>query len=259
MQKVICVETLFTEVPFEERLRLVKEYGFECIEFWTWEDKDIERMKKLCIENGLRVTAFSGDRAFSMIDASEGEQYIAFTRESMAVAKTLGCHTLVLHSNALGENGVALKRCEDLSAEKKRENMVTVLKALAPWAEKEGVVLVLEALNTRVDHPGYFLCHTEDAVEVVEAVGSSHVKILYDVYHMQIMEGNLISTMTRYRDLIGHIHVADVPGRHEPGTGEINFSNIMRVLERSNYQGAVGFELFPLRSSAEAVKAIRAL
>ncbi len=251
MQKAICIETIFAEFPFEERFRLVKEAGFECVEFWTWQDKDIRKIQELCVANGLQVVAFSGDQAFSLVDDAEKEQYIAFTKGSMIVAKTLGCRTLVLHSNALGENGVVLKRYDELSVEEKTGNMVKTLKMLAPLTEKEDIVLVLEALNTRVDHPGYFLCHTEETAKVVEAVGSSHVKILYDVYHMQIMEGNLIDTMTRYIGWIGHIHVADVPGRHEPGTGEINYSNVMRVLERLKYKGAIGFELFPLRDSME--------
>lgn len=259
MQKALCLETIFAEFPFEERFKRARESGFEWVEFWTWQDKDIGKIKELCMDNGLQVVAFSGDQAFSLVDAAERERYIAFVKESMTVAKTLGCHALVLHSNALGENGVVLKRYDELSVEEKMENMIGTLKILAPLAEKEDIVLVLEALNTHVDHPGYFLCHTEDAVKVVNAIGSSHVKILYDIYHMQIMEGNLINTMTRYIDLIGHIHVADVPGRHEPGTGEINFGNIMRVLTSLNYQGAVGFELSPLWNSMEAVRAIKVL
>lgn len=259
MRKALCLETIFAEFPFDERFKKVKESGFEWVEFWTWRDKDIRKINELCMDNGLRVGAFSGDQAFSLIDAAERERYIAFVKESMAVAKILGCRALVLHSNALGENGVVLKRYDELSVEERMENMIGTLKILAPLAEKEDIVLVLEALNTHVDHPGYFLCHTEDAVKVVNAVGSSHVKILYDIYHMQIMEGNLMNTIARYIDLIGHIHVADVPGRHEPGTGEINYGNIMRILESLNYQGAVGFELFPLRNSMEAVEAIKAL
>ncbi|MEN3203805.1 MAG: TIM barrel protein [Atribacterota bacterium] len=259
MQKAICVETIFTEFPFEERLRLVQEAGFECVEFWTWQDKDVQKIRELCTANGLQVVAFSGDQEFSLVGAAEREQYISFVRESMVVAKVLGCRILVLHSNALGENGVVLKRYDELSAEEKMENIIETLKILAPLAEKEDIVLALEALNTRVDHPGYFLCHTEEAVKIAEAVGSSHVKILYDIYHMQIMEGNLIDTMTRYICWIGHIHAADVPGRHEPGTGEINYSNIMRVLEGLKYKGAIGFELFPLRDSMEAVRAIKVL
>lgn len=259
MQKAICVETIFTEFPFEERLRLVKEAGFECIEFWTWQDKDVQKIRELCIANGLRIVAFSGDQAFSLVDAAEREEYVSFVAESMVVAKTLGCHTLVLHSNALGENGVVLKRYDELSTEEKMENMIKTLKMLAPLAEKENIVLVLEALNTRVDHPGYFLGHTEEAVKIVEAVGSSHVKILYDIYHMQIMEGNLIDTMTRYIGWIGHIHAADVPGRHEPGTGEIHYPNIIRALRNVKYEGIIGFELFPARNSLEAIMAIKAL
>lgn len=259
MQKAICIETLFTEVPFEERFTLVKEHGFKYVEFWTWKDKDILKIQRLCSENDLRIAGFSGDQDFSLVDPALEEEYIAFARESIAVAKKLGARFLVVHSDALGEGGKVIRPCSKNHIQERINHMVRVLKILAPWAEKENVTLVLEALNTHVDHPGYFLSHTEEAVQVVKQVDSSHVKILYDIYHMQIMEGNLISTIKKYITFIGHIHIADVPERHEPGTGEINFRNIMRSLKDLGYDAMVGFELYPLRTSLEAIQAIKAL
>ncbi len=259
MQKSLCIETLFGEFPFEERFSLTKVNGFNCIEFWLWKDKDINRIKDHCRKNELNITAFSGDQDFSLVSETEREQYVSFVKESIEVAKQLRCSCLVLHSNALDKNGAILNQHETINSQKKFQNMVDTLKILAPLAEKAAVTLVLEALNTKVDHPGYFLTHTEDAVKVVEQVGSPYVKILYDVYHMQIMEGNLINTIERYIDLIGYVHIADVPGRHEPGTGEINFVNVLGKLKSLNYKGVIGFELYPLRSSMEAVEKIKVL
>ncbi len=259
MKKAVCIETIFTEVPFEERFALAKQCGFDGVEFWTWKDKDIARIRKLCSISGIPIVAFSGDHGFSLVDPEEKTAYVAFVKDSLAVARELGCRYLVIHSNALDSRGNVLNRCDYVDNSKKVENAIEVLRELAPFAESAGVILALEALNDKVDHPGYFLCHTEDAVRIVQAVGSPSVKIVYDIYHMQIMEGNLINTLTRYIDYIGHIHIADVPGRHEPGTGEINFRNIVNTLKFLEYEGVIGFELFPLRSSSEAVGAMLAL
>lgn len=259
MQVALCIETIFREFPFEERFSSTKASGFDYVEFWTWRDKDVEKIKQLCFENEVKIAAFSGDQNFSLVDEHEREQYVDFVRKSIESALKLDCHCLVLHSNALDKNGRVLRSYDEIGYEQKIQTMIDTLRILAPFAEEAGVTLVLEALNTKVDHPGNFLATTEDAIKVIRSVNSPNVKILYDIYHMQIMEGNLINTLREYIDFIGHIHIADVPGRNEPGTGEINYANILRALESLNYKGAIGFELFPLRSSEEAVKAIRAL
>ncbi|OIQ11008.1 hydroxypyruvate isomerase family protein [Neomoorella thermoacetica] len=258
-KKSACIETIFTEVPFEERIQLAKDFGFEYIEFWTWKDKDINKIRRLCEKTELKVASFSGDQDFSLIDENESEKYISFVKESIETAKCLNCHYLVLHSNALGEGGTVLNPYNEISDYKKFNTMFNVLKDLAPIAEKEKVILVLEALNTKIDHVGNFLAYTKDAAEVVKLVNSPYIKILYDVYHMQIMEGNIINTLKKYIDIIGYIHIADVPGRHEPGTGEINFINIIEALRLLKYNGIIGFELFPSRNSKEAVEIIKKL
>ena len=191
-----------------------------------------------------------------MIDENQKADYVAFVQESIETAKFLGCENLVIHSNALGENGVVINHYPDIAGPNKIAAMPDVLKTLASAAEKSNVTLVLEALNTMVDHSGNFLASTRQAAELIESVNSSHIKILYDIYHMQIMEGNLINTLNQYIDTIGYIHVADVPGRHEPGTGEINFTNVFKTLEKLKYDGIIGFELAPLQDSTTAVQRI---
>lgn len=246
---------VFTEVPFEDRFRVAKESGFDYIEFWTWKDKNTEKIKELCRAHDLKIASFSGDQEFSMIDEDQREDYISFVKASIETAQFLNCEYLVVHSNALGENGVVIDPYRHIS-DKKNEAMFDVLKSLAAMAEAANITLLLEALNTVVDHPGNFLTFTKDAAELTRIVNSPNIKILYDIYHMQIMEGNLIDTLTAYMDTIGYIHVADVPGRHEPGTGEINFVNVMSVLRELDYDGFVGFELNPERDSTAAVLSI---
>jgi hydroxypyruvate isomerase len=147
----------------------------------------------------------------------------------------------------------------ELSAEDKRQSVLDGLKALAPLAKEAGVTLVLEPLNVYVDHPGYFLNRSSVGLDLVRAVGSPYIKLLYDIYHMQVMEGNIIDTLTRNLDLVGHVHVADVPGRHEPGTGELHYANIFRALREAGYDGYVGFEFEPTVPSEQAAAAALAL
>jgi hydroxypyruvate isomerase len=134
--------------------------------------------------------------------------------------------------------------------------MYDMLLECAKIAEESGIAMNLEALNITTDHVGNYLKTTQMAAEMCRLIGSPKLKILYDVYHMQLNEGSLCDNISRYADQLGHIHVADAPGRHEPGTGEINYANIFAQLEAVGYSGRIGFELFPLKSTAEAVKAI---
>ena len=115
MKKSVCIEMLFTENPFEDRFQRTKQCGFEYIEFWTWKDKDIRKIKELCRVFDLKVAGFSGDQDFSMIDENQREDYIAFMDESIEVAKFLNCNHLVVHSNALGENGTVKNHYPDCS------------------------------------------------------------------------------------------------------------------------------------------------
>jgi hydroxypyruvate isomerase len=256
MKKSVCIEMLFTEVAFEDRFQLTRESGFDYIEFWTWKDKDIQKIKELCRVHDLKIASFSGDQDFSMIDERQKEDYIAFAKESIEIARFLNCGHLVVHSNALGEKGVVINGYPNIAKKNKITAMLDVLKTLATEAEKSNVILTLEALNTKVDHRRNFLTSTKEAAELIRSVSSSHIKILYDVYHMQIMEGNIINTLGTYIDAIGYIHIADVPGRHEPGTGEINFANMMKALRKLNYNGMIGFELMPLHDSKKAVRTL---
>jgi len=118
---------------------------------------------------------------------------------------------------------------------------------------------VLEPLNVHVDHPGYFLNHSALGFELVRAVGSPYIRLLFDIYHMQVMEGNIIQSLTGNLDVIGHVHVADVPGRHEPGTGELHYGNIFRALRQAGYDRYVGFEFEPTVASEQAAATSLAL
>jgi len=128
--------------------------------------------------------------------------------------------------------------------------------AAVKLAESEEISLNLEALNITTDHVGNFLKNSQMGAEICRLIGSPRLKLLYDVYHMQLNEGAICDTLTNYIDQIGHIHVADAPGRHEPGTGEIQYKKVITHLEGLGYGGRIGYELFPLKDTMTAVKAI---
>lgn len=134
--------------------------------------------------------------------------------------------------------------------------MYDMLLVCAKIAQESGINMNLEPLNITTDHVGNFLAHTRMKAEITRLIGCPRLKVLYDVYHMQLNEGSICDTIRANADQFGHIHVADAPGRHEPGTGEINYRKVFRCLEESGYTGIVGFELFPEIDSKTAAKAI---
>jgi len=254
------IEMLSPPVGFYDRFGIAKKSGFDCIEFWSWEGRDISRISSLCAEHELSISSISGDgKEYSLCDDRHRKHYLDYARASLEVAKTLGSACIVIHSNALDAHGRVVDAYEDVPVVRLYMNMARTLVELAPFAEKAGITCVLEPLNVLFDHKGNLLHTIEGAAEVVEAVASPYIQVLYDMYHMQIEEGNLISVFEKYHKLIGHIHVADNPGRHEPGTGEINYKRVFQYLEAMDYTGAVAFELSPKDTYEKAVQSIMQL
>jgi hydroxypyruvate isomerase len=208
--------------------------------------------------SGCRLALFCGNRDHSLIEPGHRAGFLDELRQSLRHAARLGCSRLTILSDQIDNRGIPVPPSTSLSDEQMAESMLAGLRGAAGLAEAANVTLLLEPLNTKVDHPGYTLRHSAPAFELVRQIASPRVKVLYDVYHMQIMEGNLIATIEANLDAIGHIHVADVPGRHEPGTGEINYGSIARMLTANGYAGLVGLECVPKSDSAAAVRAFQA-
>ncbi|MDR3211241.1 MAG: TIM barrel protein, partial [Planctomycetota bacterium] len=200
---------------------------------------------------------FNGDDEFSLIDPDHKTDYLDFIKESISMALKLRSKSLTIHSNALDSKGKVRNRYNNIPDAVKLATMKATLKKCTTLAEKAKITLNLEALNIITDHVGNYLSSTQLAADLTRKIASPNLKILYDVYHMQLNEGNLVNNLVANIDQIGHIHVADVPGRHEPGTGEINYPFIFSTLKKLRYSRLVGFELFPRQSSKEAVKAIQ--
>lgn len=254
-----CIDTLYTELDWYDRIGAAKKDSFDAVEFWDWRNIDLDRAADAAKEAGILISGFNGDADFSLVDPKHKNAYVEYLHRSIETALKLGAPSVTIHSNALGEGGIVVNHYDELSHTVKLCSMFDTLKASVALAEKYGVRLNLEALNTHVDHVGNFLETTQMGAEIVRLIGSDKLRILYDAYHMQYNEGALCETIEKYCDTIGHVHIADVPGRHEPGTGEINYAAVVRQLAASGYQGIVGCELFPQTDTAAAVRAIMAL
>jgi hydroxypyruvate isomerase len=242
-----CIEMLFADHPFEERIDCVAEAGLGAFEFWDWPGKDINLINERRQLHDLEVAAFIMEPRGRLVNADGHTELETGISQSIATARTLECRNLIV---LVGRESSALSRQEQ------HDNIVRGLKQVAPLAEDAGVTLLVEPLNVIVDHAGFYLSSSKEAFQIVEEVGSPNVKVLFDIYHQQISEGNLIANISEHLDLIGYLHAADVPGRHEPGTGEINYANVMRQVSEAGYNGYIGLEYRPSDDSFQSLGAI---
>ena len=252
-----CIELLFTEYPFLERIKKAKESNFDAIEFWDWKEKDLEAIGEECEKNQIGVAIFIGNTVGQLVNPKDNDRLISGVEESIEKARELKCKNLILTTNILQEDRSVKPLDFDISDNEKKENIIAVLNKLKLIAEDSGIVLNVEPLNTLVDHKGYFLQYSREGFDIVRKVGSKNIRILYDIYHLQIMQGNIINDIEKNIDLIGHFHIADVPGRHEPGTGEINYKNVFGKISSLNYSGFLGFEYMPSVSTEESLIGVK--
>ncbi|HAJ32125.1 MAG TPA: AP endonuclease [Candidatus Atribacteria bacterium] len=236
MQYSLCIDSIYPKENLEEKLTRIKQARFKFIEFWDWRDKDFE----LIINSGLKVTNFSGNRISSLTLDSK-EKVIQEVNASIDVAKKLKCKHIMLLSDVLENDGSV--KINSISSEKKLLRLYDNLRVLVEVAKKRDIMLVIEPLNSLKDHKNYFLDNFLVTLELIQSINSEHLKILYDIYHMQIMEGNILDTLQKYHQFIGYIHIANVPYRCEPWTGELDYKFILKELSKV-YSGFVGFEFF---------------
>jgi hydroxypyruvate isomerase len=253
----VCIDLVLQGLDTVKAIDTVAGAGVGAIEFWGWRNKDIDAVAAAAGRRGLEIAAMSLDPAVRLLDGGNLREFLAAVEQSLAVARRIGCRRLVVHVQPV-PMGAGRSRMHDPDAapvlRRQRANIASALKRAAPMAEAAGVILMLEPLNILVDHDGYCLSSSAEAAEVLREVGSPAVKLLFDVYHMQISEGNLSANIAAHADLLGHIHIADVPGRHEPGTGEINFRNVLAAARGAGYRGCVGMEMVPTGDPVAAIR-----
>ncbi len=233
---------LFKEVDFLDRFELAARAGFKAVEFMFPYEWDKNELKRRLTEHNLELVLHNlppgdwsaGERGLACLPGRVNEFRDGIGR-AIEYATALGCPRL---------NCLAGIPPATLSDEERRRTLVSNVRYAAEETRKAGLVLMVEALNS-FDMPGFCLNTTRDALDLIEQVGHPNLFIQYDVYHMQMMEGKLIKTMRENLSAIAHIQIADVPGRHEPGTGEINFDNLFRSLDDMGYRGWIGCEYIP--------------
>ena len=213
-------------------LEKVREHGLDGLEYYNWWELDVKQVARKQEQIGKRISA-TCTKSFNLVDESLREGFITGLKQTIEACRYLGTKSIISQTG---------NYMEGVSRDIQREAMIETLKICAPLCEQAGVVLEIEPLNGLVDHKGHFLQKSDEAAYIIDQVASPHVKMVFDVYHQQITEGNVIRNATGYRERINHYHIADNPGRTQPGTGELNYINILTEIYKTGFNGFIGLE-----------------
>ncbi len=247
-----CAEMLWREKPMAWRLRRLTELGFQA-GLWSWQAHDLAMLEK----SGAVFSSMTGYVRGRLADDDGAQALLATARESIDVGKRLNVARLNLHGTGLGEGGLPAAPCEVVTGPMWLKARDT-LSRIADLGAEHRVTFMLENLNLPVDHPGVPFARVEDTLALVSSIDRPELRLNLDLYHVQIGEGNLISWCRKCQPWIGEIQVADVPGRMEPGTGEINYPGVARALNEMGYHGPICMEAFASGDPETALAAFRA-
>jgi hydroxypyruvate isomerase len=247
-----CAEMVFLDLPFEERVRRIADLGFE-VEIWDWTTKDAAAL----VKTGATFSSMTGYVRGTLADADGADELLRTAEQSLRVAEELDCPRLNVHGTGLDGRGLPVVPAQVVTPDMWLTAARTLTR-LAELGERAGRVFTLENLNTAVDHPGVPFARAADTLALVEAVDNPHLRLNLDLYHAQIGEGNLVQLVERALPAVGEIQVADVPGRCEPGTGEIHYPAIASALDRLGYTGVVGLEAWASADPLQALERFRA-
>jgi len=240
-------EMLFLDLPFEQRVSTIHELGYE-VEIWNWANKDLTALAA----TGAVIGSMTGYLEGDLLEVDGIARLLATAAESIEASKIIDCPRLNLHGTGLDGNGQAIRKVYGVTGSQWLKARDTLAR-IAELGEKAGKVFMLENLNLAVDHPGTPFARAEDTIALVSSIDSPALRLNLDLYHAQIGEGNLVELVRQAFPYIGEIQVADVPGRCEPGTGEINYARVARELKALQYSGVVGLEGWAQGDSREAL------
>jgi hydroxypyruvate isomerase len=248
----VMLWTINKQLPFERRLAQVAEAGYGAVElvneFEKWSDEDFRRMNHEKRSLGITFDATAGVWK-GIADPAGRDAFLSDLQKFFAVAHKLECSGIIVLSG---------NRVAGVSPEAHHDACIEALKRAAALAAKEGITLLLENIDPE-ENPKYYLTSVAEGFEIIRKVDNPHVKFLYDFYHEQISEGNLIKKLEKNIDQVGLVHIADVPGRHEPGTGEINYPNIFRKLAELKYDRYAAMEFEPAGDAVASLRGAREL
>jgi hydroxypyruvate isomerase len=233
-----CVEWLFADEAddFSDRIRLAHKAGFDAFEFWFPASKDIGKIEAAMRETGIALASFVAEPMIALTDPANHGAFLEGLKRSSELAQRLGAKTLIAQA---GDDRAGVSRAEQRAA------LTQCLVKASEILRGSGVTLGLEPLNTRIDHVGYFLGSTAEGLDIIDEVGSLNVKIVYDIYHSAVMDEKTEAVLKGRVDRVAHVHVADHPGRNQPGTGRIDLRERLNWLSQNGYGGYAGLEYRP--------------
>ena len=248
---VPCIEWLFAaEHPaLPDRIRAAHQAGLRAVEFHLWRDKPLAQVREALQDTGVLLLSFVVEPRRSLVDPAQHGEFMQAVRDSLQAAAEAGAKCLVVASGFTRP---------DVSREEQHAEAVGILRQAATLAEAAGIMLLLEPLNTRVDHPGMFLDSTAEGLDMIEEVGSPNLRLLYDAYHSAVMGEDTAEVLQGRIGLVGHVQVADHPGRKEPGSGAIVWAERVAALRAAGYAGSVGLEYRPSGPTLETLECARA-
>ena len=248
MRYCVPIPCFFGNMDFCDAIRTVAELGFDAAETYNWQNLDLDRVRETCQETGVELLSMCTTE-FNMTDPTLRQRWLDGLEISTQAANRVGAKRLITQVG------------NDTGAERKyqHDSIVAALKAAVPILESTGVTIMIEPLNTYVDHKGYYLWSSAEAFEIVREVNHPLVKVVYDIYHQQIMEGNIIPSITNNLDSIAHLHSAGHPGRIDLQFGENDYHVIFAAVDKAGYQGAFGLEYHPTMLPKESLIKFREL
>ena len=248
MRFCVPIPCFLKECDFAEAIHKISELGFDAAETYEWRTLDPERVRSACGETGVELLSMCTTE-FNMTAPEMRRQWLDGLRESCRAAKAFNVKRLITQvGNDTGrERGF------------QHESIVRALKEARPILEDSGVTVMIEPLNTIVDHPGYYLWRSDEAFDIIREVNHPLVKVVYDIYHQQIMEGNIIPNIINNLDCIAHLHAAGHPGRHELQLGESDYRVIFEHVDKAGYSGACGLEYGPTIPATESLREFKSI
>ena len=251
----IMLWTVYRDLPFEQRLEKMAEAGFKNVElvgeYSEWSEDDFRRINAKRKQLGITFDCTAGLK-HALCNPAERANFVEEFRKTIPIMEKIDCPTMIVLSG---------NKVDGLSQEAHHQSCIDGLKAAIAVAEGkkingQPVSLLLETIDP-IENPKVYLTHVDEALEIVREVNHPQVKLLYDFFHEQIAAGNLIAKLEKTLPYLALVHVADVPGRHEPGTGEINYENIIRKLTELNYKGMIAMEFYPTSDPVGKLRAAR--
>ncbi len=246
MRICVPVPCFYGKTDFVEAIHRIARLGFDAAETYNWKGLDLDKVRAACEETGVELLSMCTTE-FRMTDAAYRQAWLDGLKESCEAANRVGAKKLITQ---VGPDTGAPR-------EEQHANIVAALKAAAPILEATGVTIMVEPLNTLYNHPGYYLWSAVEAFDIIHEVNHPLVKVVYDIYHQQVMEGNIINNVTNNLDCIAHLHSAGHPGRIDLQFGENDYKYIFKRIDEAGYTGACGLEYRPTLEPEESLREFR--